>query len=177
MVEGQGHEPLRKEYLTWEDVDELLDILLHQLRQAGTFDAMVMITRGGVIPGGMIGEALDIKNMLTAAVQFPTGLGTKPLAAWPEFLMFPHDSLLESRRILVVDDVWGSGRTIAAVTGRVEAAAGRPATCVFHFNPYRSLFNNARPNYYGATTDAYVVYPWEIDRGLEGIPSSRPSVG
>jgi hypoxanthine phosphoribosyltransferase len=170
-------EPLRREFLTWEDVDKLLDVLLGQLRQAGPFEAMIMITRGGVVPGGMIGEALDIKNMLTAAVRFPSALGTKPLAAWPEFLQFPKDDLLDGYRTLVVDDVWGSGRTIAAVTGRVEAANGHPATCVFHFNPYRSLFSQARPDYYGAVTDAYIVYPWEVDRGLQGIPSEGPSLG
>ena len=73
-----------------------------------------------------------------------------------------------------MDDVWGSGRTMAAVTGRIEVAEGRPASCVFHFNPYRSLFSSARPDYYGAVTDAYIVYPWEVDRGLEGIPSTEP---
>jgi hypothetical protein len=73
--------------------------------------------------------------------------------------------------------VWGSGRTIAAVTGRIAAADGRPATCVFHYNPYRSLFSKAQPDYYGAITDAYIVYPWEVDRGMEGIPTDRPGFG
>lgn len=177
MASGRRREPIRREFITWADVEKLIDVLLGQLRPAGPFDAMIMITRGGVVPGGMIGEALDIKNMLTAAVRFPSGLGTEPLAAWPEFLQFPEDGLLNGRRLLIVDDVWGSGRTIAAVTGRVEAANGRPATCVFHYNPYRSLFGKARPDYYGAITDAYIVYPWEVDRGLEGIPTDHPGFG
>ncbi len=166
--------PLRQEVLTWEDVDELMDVLVPQLRDAGVFDAMVVVTRGGIIPGGMIAEALDIRWVLMAAVRFPTELGARPLAAWPEFLQFPEDGLLERRRTLIVDDVWGSGRTITAVRGRVEAAGGRPATCVFHFNPYRSLFSKAEPDYYGAITDAYIVYPWEIDRDIKGIPAVKP---
>lgn len=166
--------PLRRELLSWNDIDNLLAVLLGQLRQAGPFDVMIMITRGGVVPGGMIGEALNIKSILTAAVKFPSKLGTKPLAAWPEFLQYPEDELLAERRILIVDDVWGSGRTMAAVYGRARAAAGRPATCVFHFNPYRSLLNDTKPDYYGAVTDAFIIYPWEIDRGMEGIPSGQP---
>ncbi|HRE30137.1 MAG TPA: hypothetical protein PK954_26075, partial [Anaerolineales bacterium] len=70
-----------------------------------------MITRGGLVPGGMICEALDIRNVLTAAVDFPADLGTAKLMVWPTFLQFPDDSLLTGRRVLVVDDVWGSGRT------------------------------------------------------------------
>lgn len=168
--------PLRKELLSWDDIDELLVVLLSQLHQTGSFETMVMITRGGIVPGGMIGEALNIKNILTASVKFASELGTKPLAAWPEFLQFPDDALLEGRRVLVVDDVWGSGRTIAAVHGRVQAAKAQSttATCVFHYNPYRSLFNDAKPDYYGAVTDAHIVYPWEIDRGLEPIPAGTP---
>lgn len=164
-------EPIRRELLTWDDVDELMDVLLAQLRDAGRFDALVLITRGGIIPGGMICEALNIRHVLTAAVSFPASIDDQPLAAWPEFLQFPADQLLDGRRTLIVDDVWGSGRTHTAVAGRVEAAGGRPATCVLHFNPYRSLFNKARPDYFAATTDAWIVYPWEIERGMDAVPS------
>lgn len=165
-------EPIRRELLTWEDVDELVDVLVAQLREAGPFDALVVITRGGIIPGGMISEALDIQHVLTAAVRFTPGLEDQPLAAWPSFLQFPNDDLLAGRRTLIMDDVWGSGRTSQAVRGRVEAAGGRPATCVMHFNPYRSLFNKARPDYFGAVTDAWIIYPWEVDRGIDHIPAT-----
>jgi adenine/guanine phosphoribosyltransferase-like PRPP-binding protein len=81
----------------------------------------------------MISEALDIRWVLTAAVRFPSEIGTKPLAAWPEFLQFPDEHLLNGRRALVVDDVWGSGRTITAVRGRVEAAGGKPGKILSMF--------------------------------------------
>ncbi len=159
---------MRQEILTWTQVDRLIDALLPQFR--GNFDAMIMITRGGLVPGGMICEALDIRNVLTAAVDFPADLGSAKLMVWPTFLQFPDESLLTGRRVLVVDDVWGSGRTITAVKNRVEAAGGTPELCVLHYNPQRSLFTKALPTYYAAFTDAYIIYPWEIDRGgPEGV--------
>ncbi|MFZ4815687.1 MAG: phosphoribosyltransferase [Phototrophicaceae bacterium] len=161
--------------LTWEDIDRLVDVLIPQLRTAGTFEAMVMITRGGVIPGGIVAEILRIEHMLTAAVDFPSS--TQGVVTWPSFLQFPETSLLRGRRTLIIDDVWGSGRTSTAVRGRVEAAGATPFTCVFHFNPYRSLFSRTEPDFYGAVTDAYIVYPWEVDRGLRGIPFMTPSLG
>ncbi len=164
--------PFRREVLTWEDVDKLVQILVGQLRNAGSFDAMLIVTRGGIIPGGLLAEALDMRQVLTAAVRFPAGVESKPLAAWPDFVQFPDDLLLTGRHTLIVDDVWGSGRTITAVRGRVEAAGGKPATCVMHFNPYRSLFTNAKPDFYGAVTDAWIIYPWEIDRGVDRLPSA-----
>lgn len=166
--------PIRREVLTWDDVDKLMEILVAQLRNTGPFDSMLMITRGGIIPGGMIAEQMDILNVLTAAVDFPIEVEGRPLAVWPEYLQFPADSLLTDRSILIVDDVWGSGRTSTSVRGRVEAAGGKPYTCVLHFNPYRSLFTKAKPDYYAAVTDAWIVYPWEIDRGTDRLPAGSP---
>lgn len=162
-------QPLRREILTWDDVDRLIDHLLPQFETE--FDAMVMITRGGIIPGGLLAEAMGVTHLLTAAVDFPTQVEMEKakLMAWPQFIQFPDDRTLRGRRTLVVDDVWGSGRTITAVKIRVSAAGGIPSTCVFHFNPYRNLFGSARPDYYAAITDAHIIYPWEIDRGPDRI--------
>lgn len=166
--------PIRREAVTWEEVDRLIDHLLNQFDQE--FETMVLITRGGIIPGGLLAEALGVPQVLTAAVDFPAEAeievkkDTSPrLYLWPNFLQFPDDNLLRDRQTLVVDDVWGTGRTITAVKNRVSAAGGQPFTCVLHFNPYRNLFGSARPDYYAAITDAYIIYPWEIDRGPDRV--------
>lgn len=162
-------QPIRQEVLTWEDVDRLIDHLLPQFNEE--YEAMVLVTRGGIIPGGMLAEAMGITHILTAAVDFPAQMEMEKakLMAWPQFIQFPEDQALRGRRTLVVDDVWGSGRTITAVKIRVSAAGGFPATCVLHFNPHRNLFGSARPDYYAATTDARIIYPWEIDRGPDRV--------
>jgi hypoxanthine phosphoribosyltransferase len=155
---------MRRELLTWKDIDSLIDHLVPQFE--GGFEAMMIITRGGIIPGGLLAEAMDITHILTAAVEFPTQGEQTGLYAWPRFLQFPEDQLLRDRRTLLVDDVWGSGRTITSVKNRVVV------------NPNRSLFSEAQPNYYAATTDAYIVYPWEIDRDQDRVfldMSPRPS--
>jgi hypoxanthine phosphoribosyltransferase len=164
---------MRREVLSWNEVDKLIDHLVPQFETE--FDAMVMITRGGVIPGGMIAEALQLDAILTASVDFPAEMEMEKqrekarLLAWPKFIQFPEESTLRGRRVLIVDDVWGSGRTITAVKNRISGAAAIPYTCVMHFNPYRSLFGTVRPDYYAAITDAHIVYPWEINRGPESV--------
>lgn len=163
---------MRHEVLTWNDVDKLIDHLIPQFEVE--FNAMVMITHGGIIPGGMLAEALNLSTILTAAVDFPSEAQMKPedksrLMVWPKFIQFPDDTLLRGRRVLVVDDVWGSGRTMTSVKNRITGAAGIAYACVLHFNPYRSLFGNLRPDYYAAVTDAHIVYPWEVNRGPEAV--------
>jgi hypoxanthine phosphoribosyltransferase len=151
-------------------VDKLVDHLLPQLR--GPYDALLMITRGGIVPGGLIAEALDLRYILTAAVEFPEG--GQPRLAWPTFLQFPGDALLKGKRVLVVDDIWENGRTITTVTGRIKAAGGLPQTAVLHYKPGTSLFKDAGPDFYAAVTDRFIVYPWEIERGPDLVQASAP---
>lgn len=163
---------MRREVITWSDVDKLIDYLVPQVR--GRYDSMVIVTRGGLVPGGMLAEALNITYILTASVRFPADFPGLQLHdgeqfAVPEFIQFPEDELLEGRRVLVVDDVWSRGRISVTVASRVDAAGGSPDTCVLHYKPASSLYPGHTPTYYAAVTDAYVVYPWELDRGPEAI--------
>jgi hypoxanthine phosphoribosyltransferase len=152
---------LRRELVSWDEVERLIDQLIVQFDH--DFEAMLIITRGGIVPGGMLAERMGMSDILTAAVDFPGDLeqGRENILVWPQFLQFPDNDLLSARRVLTVDDVWGSGRTSTAVKNRVSAAGGIPFTSVLHYNPHRNLFGTARPDYFAASTDAYIVYPWE----------------
>ena len=163
---------MRREVLTWSDVDKLIDYLVTQIR--GQFDSMMIITRGGIVPGGMLAEALNITYILTAAVRFPTDFAGLPIHpeeryAIPEFIQFPASELIEGRRILVVDDVWTRGRNSFTVCNRIDAAGGTPESCVLHYKPASSLYPGVAPTYYAAVTDAYIIYPWELDRGPQAF--------
>ncbi len=153
--------PGAPEFLSWQDVARLIEHLLLQLR--GPYDALLMITRGGIIPGGLIAEALDIRTILTAAVAFPT-VGHGRLA-WPNFLQFPDDALIRGKRVLIVDDIWAHGRTMTTVRGRILAAGSTPETAVLHYKPGANLFRESGPDHYAAITDRIIVYPWETQRG------------
>lgn len=165
---------MRREVLTWSDVDKLIDYLVPQIR--GQYDSMIVVTRGGLVPGGLLAEALNITYILTASVRFPADfprdfgeMAVHPAQRYaiPEFIEFPSDEVLQGRRILVVDDVWTRGRNIVTVSKRVDAAGGLPDSCVLHYKPASSLYPGHTPTYYAAVTDAYIIYPWEIDRGPE----------
>lgn len=161
---------MRREVLTWSDVDKLIDYLVPQIH--GRFDSMVVITRGGMVPGGLLAEALNITYILTASVRFPADFPgmqdpEQIKYAIPEFIDFPSNEVLRDRRILVVDDVWTKGRNSITVANRIASAGGNPETCVLHYKPTSSLYPSKSPTYYAAVTDAYMIYPWELDRGPE----------
>ncbi|HMT22519.1 MAG TPA: ATP-binding protein, partial [Promineifilum sp.] len=75
--------------------------------------------------------------------------------------------VLQHMRVLVVDDVWTKGRNSVTVANRIDSAGGIPEICVLHYKPSYSLYPGYAPTYYAAVTDAYIIYPWELDRGPE----------
>jgi len=146
-----------RDIVTWDDLDRLVEGLADRL--AGEhFDLMLAITRGGLVPAGMLAYRLRIRNILVAAVEFYEDAGQP--GPHPTFLQFPADPLLRGQRILVVDEVWDSGTTIHAVTERIRQAGGEPTTAVLHYKPSRSAVPGA-PDVHAVTTDAWVVYPFK----------------
>jgi hypoxanthine phosphoribosyltransferase len=152
-------QPLKR-ILGWDDIMREVDDLVSQI--GADYDAMLVITRGGMVPACLISERLDIRNILVAAVQLYTGIGTTLDA--PIFLQFPNDILLHGKRILVVDDVWDSGRTAMCVRQRILAAGGIPTLAVLHYKPRASRFPDHQPDFYAEMTDDWLVYPWDDER-------------
>ena len=148
---------LPQEVLTWHEIDKLIDHLMPQFNYE--YDGLVMITRGGLIPGGILCEAMAIKSVHTAAVHFEPS--SYENMVWPTFMQFPNDSLIAGKRLLVVDDIWAKGRNMTVVKSRLEAAGAKVETSVLHFRPSSNQYPNTGPNYYGAITSNYIIYPWE----------------
>lgn len=145
-----------QEVLTWQDIDTVIDHLLPQFNTE--YDGIIMITRGGLFPGGLLCEAMDIRNVQTAAVYFAETPDQN--MAWPTFMQFPIDTAIMGKRLLVVDDIWAQGTNIVAVRSRLEAAGAMVETAVLHFRPSANRFPNTGPNYYGAITNRFIIYPW-----------------
>jgi hypothetical protein len=146
-------------YLTWYDVEDLVTRLIFKLNTP--YDSIMAVTRGGIIPGGMIAEALKMREVLTASVLFSEDPNQRTRLSWPRFLQFPTDSLLTGKKILVVDNLWYQGRTIMAVKGRIETAGGYPELAVLHWKKSNNLFPEDEPDYYVEITEDFIHYPWQ----------------
>ncbi len=149
----------RRHVVTWDELDGLVRRLAEQVR--GEYDVLLAITRGALVPAGMLAYLLGIRNILVAAVAFYDDAGHH--ADRPSFLQFPADPLLRGQRVLVVDEVWDSGTTIQAVIDRVRLAGGVPTTAVLHYKPSRSRVPSV-PDHHVVATDDWVVYPFKYGR-------------
>ena len=149
-----------RDIVTWQDLDLLIGVLADRL-SGRTFDVMLAVTRGGMVPAGMLSYRLGLRDILVAAVEHYDDHG-RP-GPRPTFFQFPADPLLRGKRVLIVDEVWDSGTTIHAVTERVRQAGGLPITAVLHYKPEHSIVP-ARPDVHAVETERWVVYPFKAGR-------------
>jgi len=148
-----------KDHVTWDALEVLVKRLAEQVGR--DHDVLLAITRGGLVPAGMLAYLLGQRDILVAAVAFYDDKG-RP-GDQPAFLQFPGDPLLRGKRVLIVDEVWDTGTTIEAVVERVRMAGGEPTTAVLHYKPQRSKVRSV-PDHHVVSTDAWVVYPFKYGR-------------
>ena len=146
-----------RDIVSWEELDRLVGVLADRLT-GQAFDVMLAITRGGMVPAGMLAYRLRLRDILVAAVEYYDDTGQPGPS--PTFFQFPADPLLRGRRVLIVDEVWDSGTTIHAVTERVRQAGGQPFTAVLHYKPEHSVVPS-RPDVHAVETASWVVYPFK----------------
>jgi hypoxanthine phosphoribosyltransferase len=158
---------LENRYLSWNDVCHIVD---HMVSQAtGHFDAVVAISRGGIVPAGLLSKRLDIRQVFVASVRFfrEDGLTVE----WPVYLEFPEDRLIQGKRILLVADRWEQGLAVTSVRERIEMAGGEVVTAVLHYCPTSAAAFDQSPDIFGEQTEDTIVYPWQAERGRLPHPS------
>jgi hypoxanthine phosphoribosyltransferase len=142
--------------LSWDQLDDLVARLAQ--RTGRDYDLVLAITRGGLVPAGMLAYRLDLREILVAgAIFYLPGGGTHDA---PVIGHFPDQSLLAGQRVLVVDEVWETGETMTEVLARVRAAGGVPASAVLHYKPGRSRVAG-RPDFWADEVDGWVTYPYK----------------
>ncbi|WP_065569937.1 phosphoribosyltransferase [Microbacterium oleivorans] len=147
-----------RETLTWDDFGAATRELARAIVADGFApDIVVAIARGGLLPAGAVAYGLGVKSCGALNVEFYTGIGTVLDA--PEILPPDLDlGALDGKRVLLVDDVADSGRTLAlAVQLLRDAGADVRSVCI-----YTKPGSIAMPDYSWRETDRWIDFPWSF---------------
>ena len=120
-------------------------------------DVVVAIARGGLLLAGAVAYALDVKSCGALNVEFYTGVDERlpePVVLGPHF---DHDQLA-SQRVLLVDDVSDSGRTLTMVRDLLHATGAEVRTLCLYSKPGTV----AEPDYIWRVTDRWINFPWSV---------------
>ena len=148
-----------RERLTWDDFGTATRDISRAIVADGFIpEVVVAIARGGLLPGGAIAYGLGVKNCGALNVEFYTGVGTVLDA--PEVLPPALDlSYLEGRRVLLVDDVADSGRTLDLAVKLLDRHGAEARSAVSYTKP---------------TTVIGPGYPWQDTSRWDAFPRSHP---
>jgi len=164
-----------REILTWEGFGEATRALSRAIVADGFIpEVVVAIARGGLLPAGAVAYGLGVKSCGALNVEFYTGIGTvldAPALLPPDLDM----GYLPGKRVLLVDDVADSGRTLAlAVQMLKDAGADVRSVCI-----YTKPGSVATPDYSWRKTDRWIDFHWsargtvtEEDAGATGDAAS-----
>jgi hypoxanthine phosphoribosyltransferase len=145
-----------REILTWDDFGRAPRELAEAVVADGFRpEVVVAVARGGLLLAGAIAYALGVKSCGAVNAEFYTGVGER----LPEPVMLPpllDEQSIEGKRVLLVDDVSDSGRTLALVASLVEAAAAEVRTVVLYTKPGTVY----EPHYTWRRTSLWIVFPW-----------------
>ncbi len=147
-----------KRIIDWSEVDWLVQSIVRRV-PIDPYDVVLVITRGGMVPACLISERLALRHIMVAAIQFHNRDGESLDA--PVFWQFPDDELLRGKSVMIVDDVWDSGRTAVSVRDRVRSVAERAELVVLHYKPESSHYPDQSPDIYGEITRDWIIYPWD----------------
>lgn len=145
-----------REVLTWE----LYGVAARELAQqvadsAFEPDIVLGVARGGLIPAGSIAYALECKNLFTMNVEFYTGIG-ETLEVPTMLPPYLDAAELDDLRVLVVDDVADSGKTLELVVDFCRDHVAEVRTAVIYEKP-RSV---VKGDYVWRHTDLWINFPW-----------------
>lgn len=164
-----------REELTWDLFGESTRALAQQIADSGWMpDLIIAVARGGLLPAGAISYALGVKAIGTMNVEFYTGVGET--LEEPVFLPPLMDmSIVDGKRVLVVDDVADSGKTLKLIMETLHAHGlsidGEEAipvdarSCVIYEKP-RSVI---KPDYVWRVTDKWINFSWSV------LPPVKPA--
>ncbi|MCU1424643.1 MAG: phosphoribosyltransferase [Microbacteriaceae bacterium] len=135
-------------------------------------EVVVAIARGGLLLAGSIAYALGVKNCGALNVEFYTGVGTR----LPEPIMRPpllDEAALDGKRVLLVDDVSDSGRTLAMVDELLLASGAEVRTVVLYTKP-GTLHE---PHYTWRRTSRWIDFPWSVLPPVEAPAAEGADAG
>lgn len=140
--------------LSWDQFHRDCEVLADNIRKSGrTYDKLLCITRGGVFVGGLVAHLLGMRNVTTIALKLydfdVQGQVVEQLSA--------PDLPMPGSRMLVVDDLLDSGRTLSFIVEKWGREFALDIAVL-----YDKGGGTLRPTFTArAIPDEWVCFPWE----------------
>jgi hypoxanthine phosphoribosyltransferase len=151
-----GSTQVIREVLTWQAFGEGARDLSRMVAGDGYGpDIILAIARGGLLIGGAVSYALQVKNVYVINVEYYTGVDER--LEFPVLLPPPLNLVdLRDTRVLVCDDVADTGHTLAMVRELCKEEVADIRSAVLYEKPHSVVHSE----YVWRRTDRWIDFPW-----------------
>ncbi|AFZ71001.1 putative phosphoribosyltransferase [Caldisphaera lagunensis DSM 15908] len=142
--------------LLWEDIEKEVDTIADKIIKSDYKpDVIISILRGGVIPGRLLADRLDISDIGSMEIKLYIAAGQK---GERPYMRQPVTLPIKDKRVLLVDDVSDSGLTLNFAIQAISLYMPLEIkTATLYVKPWTRLV----PDFYSKEVDKWVVFPWE----------------
>jgi hypoxanthine phosphoribosyltransferase len=149
---------------TWDEMNELAWKLSRQLIQDNKqFDRIVTLAKGGWPMARTMVDLLQLTKVASIGVKFYRGIYQK--LDRPEIYQDLPESI-KGENILLFDDCADSGGSLKFVKQHLEKNGSHTVTtAVLLYKPWSVI----KPDYYGAQTTAWIIFPYERQETLKTL--------
>ena len=152
-----------KVFIDWKHIEFLCDILTSKIKEVGvTYDSIVSIGRGGMIPARLISERLSIKKIHVLNMRSYTDINVSgDVILEPSF----NPRILDHETVLIVDDVCTTGKSLVDAKLHILRNVDDIilSTATLYWN---GECKDVQPDFFveGYTASkTWLVFPWEFD--------------
>ncbi len=141
-----------KIYISWDEFHRDVRALCNKIREDGRYDKIIAISRGGMLPAGIIAYELNIRQ--TAVVNIATYVGSKHLKI-DKIDIFGNIAEADEKT-LIVDDLSDSGQTLQIMRRRFPRGKFVTVYVKPRGKGEADLFSREMP-------DEWIVFPWDVE--------------
>lgn len=159
------------EVANWNGVYNILLELARIIKQNQIFPEIIVgVSRGGWLPARVLSDLLDVPQLTSIGIEFYSEINQpnqKPIITQPVPLS------LYKKRILLVDDITDSGKSLQLAKTELEKTADKVFTLTLYHKPWSCL----TPDFYYIETSKWIIFPWEYHESVKTLATRMINEG
>lgn len=155
-------------YLDWKEISDIVKSMSDSIKSDYKPEIIISIVRGGMIPSVILSHELNIRKIENIKSIETINDEINAIKQKPIVDKNINLSDIKRKKVLIVDDILGSGATIRKIKEEVrkwEPEELRTAICVVNEENWEKSNKtnyNDEIEYIGKSVRGWVVFPWEV---------------
>ncbi len=159
------------EVANWHDIYNILLELARTIKQNQILPEIIVgVSRGGWLPARILSDLLDIPQLTSIRIEFYSEINQpnrEPIITQPVPLP------LHNKRVLLVDDITDSGKSLQLAKIELGKTADKIYTLTLYHKPWSCL----TPDFYFIETSKWVIFPWEYHESVKTLATRMINEG